>query len=68
MDDMATDALADPIRAATLVPTLVLRAELAAQTGDSVTARRWARPASRLWRDCDPFLRPTLTRMQPLAR
>jgi len=68
MDDMATDAVADPIRAATLVPTLVLRAELAAQTGDSVTARRWARPASRLWRDCDAFLRPTLTRMQSLAR
>ena len=68
MGDMATDALADPIRAATLVPTLVLRADLAAQTGDRVTARRWARPASRLLRDCDPFLRPTLTRMQSLAR
>src|SRR4029453_16561094 len=33
----ASDAMADPIRAATLVPTLVLRADLAAQTGDSVT-------------------------------
>ncbi len=65
--DMATDALADPIRAATLVPTLVLRADLAVQAGDSVTARRWARPAQRLWRDCDPFLRPTLARMQALA-
>jgi hypothetical protein len=68
LGDMASDALADPIRAATLVPTLVLRADLAAQMSDSVTARRWARPASRLWRDCDPFLRPTLARMQALAR
>jgi len=68
MGDMATDALADPIRAATLVPTLVLRADLAAQSGDRVTARRWARPASRLLRDSDPFLRPTLTRMESLAR
>jgi hypothetical protein len=68
LDDMATDPMADPIRAAGLVPTLVFRADLAAEAGDSITARRWARPASRLWRDCDPFLRPTLVRMQSLAR
>jgi hypothetical protein len=68
LGDMAADALADPIRAASLVSTFVLRTDLATGARDGVTARRWARAVVRLWRDCDPFLRPTLARMQQIAR
>jgi serine/threonine protein kinase/tetratricopeptide (TPR) repeat protein len=49
---------------ATLVRGMALRAELAAQAGDSSTARRWARDVTLLWSGADSELQPTVTRMR----
>ena len=68
LPEVSADVLADPIRAAVLVPTIVLRADLAHQADDQPAAGRWARAAGRLWRSADPFLKPTLERMRSLAR
>jgi hypothetical protein len=74
--DPTLDALAfapprtlyDPVRAAGLVRAMALRADLAARTGDTTTARRWARAVADLWSRSDPFLRPASERMGALAR
>jgi hypothetical protein len=55
-------------RAGPLVRALVLRADLAHQTGDEETARAWARAVLELWSGADRFLQPTVQRMQQLAR
>jgi hypothetical protein len=52
---------------ATLVRGMALRAELAAQSGDSTTAKRWAGDVVVLWAGADPDLRPVVTRMQSIA-
>ncbi len=51
-----------------LVRSMVLRADLAAQTGDMATAASWARPVTVLWSSADQFLRPTVDRMARLAK
>ncbi len=51
-----------------LVRAMALRADLAAQVNDSATARKWAAPVATLWSDADDFLKPTVARMQQLAR
>ena len=61
------DALNEPVRAASLGRSVVLRAEFAAQSGDMVTARRWARALEILWQDADPALQQVLRRIQRLA-
>jgi tetratricopeptide (TPR) repeat protein len=53
--------------AGALMRAMILRAELARASGDSATARRWARPVAILWRDADPFLRATVREMQMMT-
>jgi DNA-binding SARP family transcriptional activator/tetratricopeptide (TPR) repeat protein len=55
-------------RAATLVRAMALRAELAAEAGDTQTARKWARAVRILWSSADAPLMPVVERMQTLAR
>ena len=43
--------------AGALVRGMLLRARLAQEAGDAVTAQRWTRAAAVLWRDADPSLR-----------
>jgi hypothetical protein len=57
----------DPIQAAALVHAMALRAELAAQVGDTRAARRWAAAVAELWSGADEFLQPTVARMRKLA-
>jgi hypothetical protein len=57
----------NPANAAALVRAMELRADLADQTGDVATARRWARVVTILWSDCDPFLQPIVQRMRKMA-
>jgi tRNA A-37 threonylcarbamoyl transferase component Bud32/tetratricopeptide (TPR) repeat protein len=53
--------------AGALMRAMILRAELARASGDSATARRWARPVAILWRDADPFLRSVVREMQMIT-
>ncbi|HEX6407108.1 MAG TPA: hypothetical protein VFZ90_07960, partial [Gemmatimonadales bacterium] len=53
---------------ATLVRGMALRAELAAEAGDSAEAKRRARDVLVLWANADPELQPTLERMRSLAQ
>jgi tetratricopeptide (TPR) repeat protein len=60
--------LMDPVRAGSLLRAMALRAELADQIGDRVTAREWARAVSELWSGADQFLSPVLDRMRRLTQ
>lgn len=51
-----------------LVRAMALRARLAAEAGDSVTARSWATAVITLWSDADAFLQPTVSQMRRLAQ
>jgi tetratricopeptide (TPR) repeat protein/tRNA A-37 threonylcarbamoyl transferase component Bud32 len=51
----------------TLVRGMALRAELAAQTGDSAKATRWANNVILLWSGADQELQPIVKRMRELA-
>lgn len=64
----ASQDLAYPSQAGSLVRAMVLRADLAKRTGDAAAARLWARAVVELWSGADPFLQPTVQRMQQLAR
>ena len=61
-------AFADPVRAASLVRAMVLRADLADHAGDHSAARTWAGAVGVLWSNSDPFLRSVTRRMQALGR
>jgi hypothetical protein len=54
--------------AAALVRAATLRADLAIQLGDSVTAIRWARVVTILWDTADEFLQPIVRRMKRLVQ
>jgi serine/threonine-protein kinase len=58
----------DPIRAATLVRGMVVRADLADRLGDHAAAAMWAGAVAELWENCDPELRPVRDRMRRLTR
>ena len=60
-------ALREPGSAAAVVRAMILRADLAAQTGDTTTARKWATAVSILWADADAELASDLGRMRRLA-
>jgi serine/threonine protein kinase/tetratricopeptide (TPR) repeat protein len=64
---LSPPALREAGAAAAIVRAMVLRADLAAQTGDSGTARKWGKTVSILWSNADPSLQPVLKRMQALA-
>jgi hypothetical protein len=51
----------------TLVRGMALRAILAAEAGDTTTARRWAQDVLLLWSGGDPEIQPTLTKLRPLV-
>jgi hypothetical protein len=62
------DLLVDVAAAGALVRAMALRAELAANRTDRVTAVRWARAVAVLWSDADSFLQPVARRMAAMAR
>jgi hypothetical protein len=64
---LRTDVLEELPQVATLVRGMALRAELAAQAGDSTQARRWARDVLVLWAAADPELQPTVHRMRAIV-
>jgi len=53
---------------ATLVRGMALRAELAAQAGDSTEAKRRAGDVLVLWANADPEMQSTLERMRSLVQ
>lgn len=63
----APETFFDAANAGALVRAMALRAELADQTGDRVTAKRWATIVATLWSDADPFLESVVRRMQRLG-
>jgi tetratricopeptide (TPR) repeat protein len=65
---MRAEVLDQLPQAATLVRGMALRAELAAQRNDSVTARRWAGSVVQLWSNPDPELQPAVQRMRSLMQ
>jgi len=60
----APGTLASPANAGTLVRAMALRADLAHQTGDTETARKWASVVAILWQNADDFLQPTVRSMR----
>jgi serine/threonine protein kinase/tetratricopeptide (TPR) repeat protein len=60
-------ALREPAASAAVGRAMAFRADLAAQTGDASSARRWARAVTALWAHADPSLQPTLSRMKTLG-
>ena len=64
----APQKFVDAANAGALVQAMELRAELAEQVGDSVSASRWARAVEILWRNADSFLQPVVRRMERLTR
>jgi hypothetical protein len=67
MTTLGTALMRDLPQAAAVGRTMALRAELAAATGDSVAAQRWAQNVVTLWNGASPGLQATVTRMQSLA-
>jgi DNA-binding SARP family transcriptional activator/tetratricopeptide (TPR) repeat protein/predicted Ser/Thr protein kinase len=59
--------LSDQALAAALVRSMVLRADLAAATGDASGARRWGAAVAVLWSGADRQLQPVLGRMMRYA-
>lgn len=47
---------------------MALRADLAINRGDTLTAKRWAKNVVELWKSADPALKPTIDRMKSIAR
>lgn len=60
--------LADHVRMSALLRAAALRAEIAMARGDRASAQRWGAPLSILWSSSDAALRPTVQRMEVLAR
>jgi hypothetical protein len=60
----STRELADPVRAASLVRALALRARLDRRLGDHDGAERWASAVVTLWTDADPWLQQIVQEMR----
>ena len=60
--------LVNPVRAASLVGAMTLRADLGSRYGDRATAKLWATAVAELWAECDPALCPIRDRMRALTR
>jgi hypothetical protein len=60
-------ALREPGSAATIVRAMMLRADLAAKTGDRATAQHWAKAVVVLWANADAELAGEVRRMRALA-
>jgi hypothetical protein len=62
----STTRFTDFTRAAALVRTMALRAEMAAAAGDTVNARRWANAVIIVWSNADMPLQPVTMQMRGL--
>jgi hypothetical protein len=58
----------DPVEVATMVRTMILRAEVAHRTGDTGPARRWSRAVLALWGGADGTFQGELGWMRAEAR
>ncbi len=58
----------NPVEVATMIRTMILRAELARRTGDPGQARRWSRAVIALWGGADRTFQPELEWMRAEAR
>ncbi|MFL5461454.1 MAG: hypothetical protein ACJ8AY_12280, partial [Gemmatimonadales bacterium] len=65
---LGVDLLDQLPQVTTLVRGMALRAQLAAQAGDSTEAKRRARDVLMLWADADPEVQSTLERMRSLVQ
>jgi hypothetical protein len=64
---LSAAGLREPAAAAAVGRAMMLRAELAVHTGDTQTARKWARNLADLWEHADPLLQENVARMRTLA-
>jgi len=64
---LSASALQESGSAAAIVRAMILRADLAAGTGDMATARKWASAVAVLWSSADESLGPEVARMRRLA-
>ena len=64
----APEMLDNPVAAAALVRAMILRAQLANQTGNSRAAATWGAAVRILWAHADAFLQPMVQEMTRLAR
>ena len=64
---LSSSALHEAGSAAAIVRAMILRADLAARTGDSDTARKWANSVVLLWSNADTSLQPEVARMRVMA-
>jgi hypothetical protein len=64
----APQILGSPVRAASLVRSLALKARLAYDAGDRERAAVWARAAVALWGGAEAPLRPIVDELEALAR
>jgi DNA-binding SARP family transcriptional activator len=60
-------SLQDPIRIASIIRAMALRAELAAAARDASRASRWAAAVATLWRNADRPLAESVTRARAIA-
>ena len=67
ISSLSAPALREPAASAAVGRAMGLRAELAAKTGDSNSARRWARGVAALWAHADASLQPAVSGMKKLA-
>ena len=67
LPQVAPLTLAQPVRVASLVRAMALRARVAKKLGRDDEARRWARATVLLWSDADPFLRQMVDELRRLA-
>jgi len=66
MEKVSPQALSTAIGTASLVRSMILRAELAEESGDHRSAAMWARAVVTLWANADPSLQPVVERMKRL--
>ena len=59
--------LRDPVIVASMLRSMVLRADIASAAGDSESARRWGRVVAELWSGADAGLQPVVRRMARYA-
>ena len=64
---LSPSALQEAGSAAAIVRAMILRADLAAKTGDLETARKWATSVAILWSNADGGLQPEVASMRHLA-
>jgi hypothetical protein len=64
----APGSLSDSRAAGSLVRAMLLRAEIAAKTGDAETARRWSSPIITLWAEAEPVMESRVAQARRFSR